>query len=464
MTQQQHDSNVISRQPKKRKYSLNLKLEAVEYSKTHSISATAKKNFCDRKRIREWMQNEDRLREEINKTPIGKKKMRFSGAGRKEICTDLNETVFKWIEDGRENRHQISRKMIKMEALKTAGEFIKEKKMKDCTFVASNGWLEKFMNRNSLSLRRVTTQCQKTPAELAQSLVNFVMFTRKKRMEYAYHPANVFAADETAVWIDPIGRTSITNKGAKEVAVKSTGHEKLRITVMLCAKENGTKCLPFVLLPRKRPILEVEKKFKRKLILSWCGSVWMNQIQTIEFLEKVFGTFAFGNRLLVWDSFRSHISDQTKEKLKQMKIDIAVIPGGCTKYIQPPDVSWNKPFKQKIEEYYNQWLFDGKMSFTSSGHLRAPTVETYLQWVVDAWNSLSSELIKNSFKTCGISNAIDGSEDHLIHVFKPDGSCPEGFKLLEEEMKKIDESGFDFVQQNITNDDVDTDDNIDSSI
>lgn len=62
---------------------------------------------------------------------------------------------------------------------------------------------------------------------------------------------------------------------------------------------------------------------------------------------------------------------------------MAVIPAGCTKYVQAPDVSWNKPFKQRIEEYYTEWLHNGIMSFTPAGNLRVPQIEVYLQWVVD---------------------------------------------------------------------------------
>ena len=31
--------------------------------------------------------------------------------------------------------------------------------------------------------------------------------------------------------------------------------------------------------------------------------------------------------------------------LKSSKIDQTTIPGGCTKFIQAPDVVWNNPFK-----------------------------------------------------------------------------------------------------------------------
>ena len=41
-------------------------------------------------------------------------------------------------------------------------------------------------------------------------------------------------------------------------------------------------------------------------------------------------------------------TDSVKKDLKEMNVDSVIIPGGCTKYIQAPDVCWNKPFKVRM--------------------------------------------------------------------------------------------------------------------
>ena len=41
-----------------------------------------------------------------------------------------------------------------------------------------------------------------------------------------------------------------------------------------------------------------------------------------------------------------------------------------------------------------------------------------MQWVVDAWNALSSDVIVKSFRSCGISLKPDGSEDNELHSSK----------------------------------------------
>jgi hypothetical protein len=44
-----------------------------------------------------------------------------------------------------------------------------------------------------------------------------------------------------------VPRNYIENfKGEKQVAMKTTGYEKLRVTVMLCISENGNKLPPYV--------------------------------------------------------------------------------------------------------------------------------------------------------------------------------------------------------------------------
>ena len=45
-----------------------------------------------------------------------------------------------------------------------------------------------------------------------------------------------------------------------------------------------------------------------------------------------------------------------KLSFSNFNIDTAIIPGGCTSKIQVPGVVWNKPFKQKVTELYDDWL------------------------------------------------------------------------------------------------------------
>ena len=52
--------------------------------------------------------------------------------------------------------------------------------------------------------------------------------------------------DETAVWFDMVSPTTIDARGTKSVSLKTTGHEKSHLTVVLAAKADGTKLKPYI--------------------------------------------------------------------------------------------------------------------------------------------------------------------------------------------------------------------------
>uniref|UniRef100_A0A915CYY7 DDE-1 domain-containing protein n=1 Tax=Ditylenchus dipsaci TaxID=166011 RepID=A0A915CYY7_9BILA len=152
---------------------------------------------------------------------------------------------------------------------------------------------------------------------------------------------------------------------------------------------------------------------------------------TADYINRVFGSSMFGNRLLVWDAFRCHISESTKKRLHRQRLHTAVIPGGCTKFIQPADVSWNAPFKAKFQRLYNNWIAnEDRMEWTANGNPRPPAMNVYLDWICEAWNAIPKEAIVKSFKDCGITNSYDGSEDYLIHAFKEHGPIAGGLQIL----------------------------------
>ena len=67
----------------------------------------------------------------------------------------------------------------------------------------------------------------------------------------------IYAADETAVYLDYSSSLTVENKGVREVTVKTSGRNKLHATVMLTARSDGFKCRPYILLKNKRPIKEI---------------------------------------------------------------------------------------------------------------------------------------------------------------------------------------------------------------
>ncbi|KAL7078026.1 hypothetical protein ACQ4LE_002664 [Meloidogyne hapla] len=182
---------------------------------------------------------------------------------------------------------------------------------------------------------------------------------------------------------------------------------------------------------RKRCDPKIVEKYKNKLVLNWAGKIWMDNNLTCDYLHRVLGQSLFGNRLIVWDSFRCHTSEETKKELRKLGLHSAIIPGGTTKFIQAPDVSWNGPFKSKLQELFNNWMLNGaEMEWTVNGNPKPPAIDVYLNWICVAWDSITNKAISKSFKDCGITICPDGNEDDEIHCFKAHGAVPEGREIL----------------------------------
>lgn len=152
--------------------------------------------------------------------------------------------------------------------------------------------------------------------------------------------------DETPVQFDMLSNYTVDLRGTKTVTVKSTGHEKSRFTVVLSCLANGVKLKPMVIFKRK---LMPKIKFPPGIIVHVQENGWMDENGVKKWLNEVWDKRPqnFNNwSLLVWDMFRSHLTDSVKSELKDKRTNQAVIPAGLTSMLQPLDVSLNKPFKQ----------------------------------------------------------------------------------------------------------------------
>lgn len=223
--------------------------------------------------------------------------------------------------------------------------------------------------------------------------------------------SDILNMDETPIWFEMPGKSTLAKVGETEVVW--TGHDKEKLTVTLAAYADGTK---LVHLPGVRPPKKEEIPTGVQIIM--CGSgkkSWANKDSIMFWLNKLYGVSNRHQRLLIWDAFQAQITPRVKEMVKQQyNSDMAVIPGSCTCKLQPANVSWNRPFKVKLAELYDKWIFDGSTERKRQGNRRPPPKMLLLKWIKEAWVSITPDVIRKSFKMCGTTVALDGTEDHLF--------------------------------------------------
>ena len=52
---------------------------------------------------------------------------------------------------------------------------------------------------------------------------------------------------------------------------------------------------------------------------------------------------------------------------------------------------------------------------TLAGRVKLPSISNVCEWVNNAWQRVKSEIIVKCLKKCGISSALNGSEDDILY-------------------------------------------------
>ncbi|XP_075742515.1 uncharacterized protein LOC119169112 isoform X1 [Rhipicephalus microplus] len=187
-------------------------------------------------------------------------------------------------------------------------------------------------------------------------------------------------ADETPVWFDMPSLTTITQCGAKDLKLLSTGNEHSRFTVMLACTADGRKLPPFIIFKRKTML---KKVFPPDVVICVNKKGYMNEAVMLEWIKVVWnrwpGALLHLRSMLVLDVFRDHLTDAVKRALGDGETGLAVISGCMTSTLQPLDVVLNKSFKDRVRLEYQEWMSDDNPE-TPTGHLQRPSLATVCGW------------------------------------------------------------------------------------
>lgn len=382
----------------------NFKLIVVRYAEENNNSAASRHFGISEANVRRWRSSKERLRNanSTRKAFSGPKKGRFG---------DIDKIVVEFVREKRNEGVAITTEIIKMKAREVASSL----NIPRTLFKASTGWCVRMMRRSGLALRRRTSLAQRLPSDFNEKLLEFQRYVIRLRKQHSYLLGHIGNADQTPVFFDMPTNTTVADKGAKSVVVKTTGNEKNRITVMLSVLADGRKLSPYVILRRKTLPKE---KLPKGLIVRCQEKGWMTNELVMDWVKVVWnrrpGALLRQRGMLVLDAFRGHLTPQVKKVLEDGHTDLVVIPGGMTSQLQVLDVVVNKPFKDCLRRQYTEWMMSGDKQVTPTGKLKKPSVALLGEWILTAWNNISSDSIVKGFQKCCISNKLDGSQDDIV--------------------------------------------------
>ena len=108
---------------------------------------------------------------------------------------------------------------------------------------------------------------------MIEKIVAYILHVRRIQRKFEYEPGNIIAMDETPMWNNSVPTTTVNSTGKRDVPLKTTGHEKVRVSVVLSAKGDATKLKPMMVFGvAKRD----SKALHGKLLLLQRTVGWMN--------------------------------------------------------------------------------------------------------------------------------------------------------------------------------------------
>jgi len=269
------------------------------------------------------------------------------------------------------------------------------------------------MERFKFSSRTKSHQGQVAPDDIYEQTKAFAEKVKAKAKELGV--SVIWNADQTPVNFEMLPSKTVNEKGARTVWVRCASKEKERVSVMLLANSDGVKKKPCVVMKQVAPTTAEALTQNKDQRNGFGPLVWKRMNAGVPSDVQVFANtkawftseiivkwlnfnFAFNTApiLLLLDEFTGHRTGEVEATAKKLNITIMMIPPGLTSKAQPADVSWNKPFKVKMREYWTKKLVDD-MKNMPTFRASAPSRQELLAWILDGWDYLSQDTIKSGF-------------------------------------------------------------------
>lgn len=320
-------------------------------------------------------------------------------------------------------------------------------------FTFSRGWFTRFLARHDISRRRVTKTATKLPGEyvkIANSFLRFIrrvsqpskdpvtpavdqsLFSSPTRPQYQtrhFPRSRIINLDETPIPFEYLDGYTYDLKGEKTIGGKSdrSGWNKRQATLILYIWGDGELRIKPKLIfhgsssPNGKILKAESNKYSPDITVEVNETAYNNEELFKQFIEdELIPAFEDNNGLLVMDVASFHCTQAVMDLLRQSKITTALIPPGCTSFLQPLDTAINKPFKQWLREAADEYIADREERLGAFEKWSVSDKRIMTTWIVAiAAKKLYSErkeMVQRAFVQCGITIRPDGTQDDQIKL------------------------------------------------
>ena len=90
------------------------------------------------------------------------------------------------------------------------------------------------------------------------------------------------------------------------------------------------------------------------------ANTWAEENIMRQYVDQLLKPICKDEMLLVLDEHRAQMTEDFKQKLKELSTTPVFVLGGCTSLVQPIDVVFNAPFKAAVEKIAQMHMLGSK--------------------------------------------------------------------------------------------------------
>ena len=230
--------------------------------------------------------------------------------------------------------------------------------------------------------------------------------------------------DQTGIKIIPSSLWTMDMCGSKRVEVVGA-KDKRQITALFCCNMVGD-FLPLQLIYKEKLSGVTPSSFPPEWNITHSPRHWSNEETMMEYIHTIIIPYVRARRtaeepaLIIMDNFRGQVTSKVIDLLTEHNIHHCLLPPNTTDWLQPLDISVNKPAKQFLKKKFDEWYTDQIMQQIHGQdveEVELQPVDLSLpalrdlggQWLVEMseYSSDNPQIIVNGFLKSGITQAID---------------------------------------------------------
>ena len=316
--------------------------------------------------------------------------------GRKSQVDHIGEELLRLIFELREQGLSVSIRMVSMKAGELDSAFQHKSK------TAKDRCIQRFVKTNQLVHRVHTHESQRSPVEVENEALDFISMMQPIVSGLNRSEDYIINMDQTPIFFSMVPRTTLQSRGSRTVNVRTSTSSTMRVTAAVTITASGKKLCPMLVFKGK-PGGRIEREFSGypdggKYTVQ--ERAWMDESVMMKWVDTVLKPYVEGAPqgiipVLLLDSYRCHMMASVVSKINELGVQVEHIPGGCTGLCQPIDVGIGKPLKNHVRNMWEAWMLQQGVN---TNIFRPPTRQVVAGWIVAAFQNISIEVTKNSWR------------------------------------------------------------------